>query len=106
MVRFDFRSADFAFGFTGFAVLDVLNKAVSRKVKGSHNWWQCVRALARLYRHIANQRKDWHYKVATDLCERFDMIVTETLNLEGNRLGSLCGDCLRRFLANAAVYEA
>ena len=25
--------------------------------------------------------------------------------LEG-RLGSLCGDCLRRFLENAAVYEA
>jgi len=63
--------------------LRALNKAVSRKVKGSNNWWRCVRHLARLYRHIVNQRKDWHYKVATDLCERFDTIVTETLNLEG-----------------------
>lgn len=60
-----------------------LNKAVSRKVKGSNNWWRCVRQLARLYRHIANQRKDWHYKVATDLGKRFDTIVTETLNLSG-----------------------
>ncbi|MCY3720895.1 MAG: RNA-guided endonuclease TnpB family protein [Candidatus Poribacteria bacterium] len=60
-----------------------LNKAVSRKVKGSNNWWRAVGALARLYRHIANQRKDWHYKVATDLCKRFDTIATETLNLEG-----------------------
>ena len=25
-----------------------LNKAVSRKVKGSNNWWRAVRALARL----------------------------------------------------------
>jgi len=63
--------------------LRTLNKAISRKVKGSNNWWRCVRELARLYRHIANQRKDWHYKVATDLCERFDTIVTETLNLSG-----------------------
>jgi len=63
--------------------LRTLNKSLSRKVKGSHNWWRAVGALARLYRHIANQRRDWHYKVATDLCERFDTIVTETLNLAG-----------------------
>ncbi len=59
-----------------------LNKAVSRKVKGSGNWWRAVRDLARIYTKIANQRKDWHYKRATDLCRRFDTIVTETLNLE------------------------
>ncbi len=60
-----------------------LNKSLSRKVKGSHNWWRAVRELARLYQKIANQRKDWHYKRATDLCRRFDAIVVETLNLEG-----------------------
>jgi len=59
-----------------------LNKAVSRKVRGSNNWWRAVRALARLYTKIANQRRDWHYKRATDLCRRFDTIVTETLNLD------------------------
>ena len=60
-----------------------LNKALSRKVKGSGNWWRCVRELARLYRHIANQRKDWHWKLATGLCRRFDLIAMETLNLDG-----------------------
>ena len=60
-----------------------LNKAVSRKQKGSGNWWRAVRELARTYRKIANQRRDWHFKRATDLCHRFDHIVTETLNLEG-----------------------
>ena len=60
-----------------------LNKAVSRKVKGSNNWWRAIRQLARLYVKITNQRRDWHYKRATDLCRRFDPIVTETLNLEG-----------------------
>ena len=63
--------------------LRTLNKALSRKVRGSHNWWRAVRQLVRLYRHIANQRKDWHWKLATDLCRRFDTIAIETLNLEG-----------------------
>ena len=60
-----------------------LNKAVSRKVKGSNNWWRAIGQLARLYVKITNQRRDWHYKRATDLCRRFDHIVTERLNLEG-----------------------
>ena len=60
-----------------------LNKAVSRKVKGSNNWWRAVRALARLYSKVSNQRRDWHWKLATDLCRRFDFIATETLNLDG-----------------------
>ena len=60
-----------------------LSKSLSRKVKGSGNWWRGVRQLARLYRKVAAQRRDWHYKLATDLCRRFDRIVTETLNLDG-----------------------
>ena len=63
--------------------LRTLNKALSRKQKGSNGWWDAVRQLARLYRKLANQRKDFHWKLATDLCRRFDTIVTETLNLDG-----------------------
>ena len=59
-----------------------LNKALSRKVRGSGNWWRTARELARLHVKIANQRRDWHYKRATDLCRRFDTIVTETLSLD------------------------
>ena len=60
-----------------------LNKALSRKQKGSHGWWRAVRRLARFYRKVANQRKDFHYKLATYLCKKFDVIVLETLNLDG-----------------------
>ena len=60
-----------------------LHKSVSRKVKGSNNWYRAVRELARLYRKISNQRKDWHWKLATYLCRQFDLIATETLNLDG-----------------------
>ena len=63
--------------------LRTLHKSISRKVKGSNNYWRATRELVRLYRHITNQRKDWHWKLATNLCKRFDTIVTETLNLDG-----------------------
>ncbi len=60
-----------------------LNKALSRKQKGSNSWWCAVRQIARLYRKVSNQRKDFHWKLATELCEKFDTIVIETLNLDG-----------------------
>ena len=60
-----------------------LNKALSRKQKGSGGWWRCVRQLAQLYRKVANQRKDFHWQLASELCERFDTISIETLNLAG-----------------------
>ncbi|MXV84329.1 IS200/IS605 family element transposase accessory protein TnpB [Candidatus Poribacteria bacterium] len=60
-----------------------LNKSLSRKVRGSNSWWRCVRQLARLYRKISNQRKDFQWQLASDLCKKFDTIAIETLNLDG-----------------------
>ncbi len=60
-----------------------LNKSLSRKVKGSKGWWRTVRQLARLYRKVSNQRKDFHWQLASKLCKRFDTIALETLNLDG-----------------------
>ena len=64
------------------SALGTLSKSVRRKKQGSNNWWRAVRELARLYRKISCQRLDWHWKLATDLCRRFDMIAFETLNLD------------------------
>ena len=60
-----------------------LNKALSRKVKGSNNWYRAARALARLHRKIARQRTDWQWKLADELCTEFDILCFETLNLDG-----------------------
>ena len=60
-----------------------LNKVLSRKRKGSGGWWRCILQLARLYRSITHKRRDFHWKLATDLCKRFDTIVLETLNIDG-----------------------
>ena len=63
--------------------LRALSKSVSRKERGSNNWYRGVRELARLYSKVGNQRRDWHWKLAAALCRRFDRIATETLNLDG-----------------------
>jgi len=63
--------------------LRTLNKSLSRKQKGSHGWWRCVRQIARLYRKITNQRTDFHWQLASEMCKKFDTIIIETLNLSG-----------------------
>ena len=55
----------------------------SRKVKGSSNRDRARRNLARKHRKIANQRADFHWKLAHDLTDRYDWISLETLNLKG-----------------------
>ena len=63
--------------------LQSLHRSLSRKVKGSGNWYRACRALARLYRKISRQRLDWQWKLATELCTEFDILIFETLNLDG-----------------------
>ena len=54
-----------------------LNKALSRKIQGSSNWWRAKQELARQHRKVARQRKDWQWKLAADICRHFDTIAIE-----------------------------
>ncbi len=63
--------------------LRTLCKALSRKVVGSGNWYRALRALVRHYRKVACQRKDWQWKLATQLCTEYDILIFETLNIDG-----------------------
>jgi putative transposase len=60
-----------------------LNRSLSRKVKGSNNWENAKRQLAKAHARIASKRRDAHWKLAYRLCERYDTICLESLNLEG-----------------------
>ena len=55
----------------------------SRRQKGSHNRERCRKELARAYRKMDNQRKDFHFKTARKLCEEYASISLETLNIKG-----------------------
>ena len=60
-----------------------LNKALSRKVFKSGNWYRAKRKVSRHYRKVARQRYDWHWKLATYLCRSYDTLIMETLNIDG-----------------------
>jgi putative transposase len=59
--------------------LKKLQKAVSRKKRGSHRRKKAVQAVARAHRKIRNQRADFLHKEARKLVNRFQIIVFEDL---------------------------
>jgi putative transposase len=59
-----------------------LNKALSRKVKGSKNWKKNVQKLQKLYNHLYNTRNDKYQKLSTEIIKRFDFIGLETLSVK------------------------
>lgn len=60
-----------------------LQRRFARKKKGSNNRATEKRKLMARYEHVANQRRDFHHKVAHDLVQRFDVIAVEALGLSG-----------------------
>ena len=58
-------------------------RKLSHKQKGSHNRERARLELARAYRRMENQRKDFHFKTSRKLCEEYACICLETLNIKG-----------------------
>jgi putative transposase len=56
---------------------------LARKKRSSNRRKQARRRVARLHRKIANQRKDFHHKLARNLVNRYGTIVHEDLNVIG-----------------------
>ena len=59
------------------------SRKMSRRQKGSNNRERYRQELARAYRKMENQRKDFHFKTARKLCEEYACICLETLNIKG-----------------------
>jgi len=74
--------------------LKLLQQRVTRKKLGSNNWKKAQKKVARLYEYIANSRKDWHWKLAHQICENAGMIFVEDLNLIGLSRAMLGKHCL------------
>ena len=70
--------------------LKSLQRKMSRKKKGSSNWKKACLKVAKLHEHISNTRKDFHYKVANQLCDEAGMVFAEDLNLKAMSRGMLC----------------
>ena len=65
--------------------IEVIRKAcktLSRKKKGSNHRKQARLSLARLYKKTKNQRKDFHFKLALEICGEYALVCIEDLNLK------------------------
>ena len=63
-------------------------RRLSHKVKDSNNWKEQKRKVAKLQKKIANQRLDWLHKESRKLCNKYDAIIFEDIDLRS------IGQCL------------
>lgn len=57
-------------------------RRLSNKKKGSNNYWKQKRKVAKVYCHIANQRKDFIHKASAAITKQQDVICIESLNMK------------------------
>jgi putative transposase len=74
--------------------LKLLQRRAARKQKRSANWEKAQIKVARLHHHIADTRKDFHFKTAHKLCDQAETIFAEDLNTVGLNRGMLRKDCI------------
>jgi putative transposase len=78
-----------------------LHRVVSRRTKGGKNRRKATRRLAKLYRKVANQRKNTLHQVTTRLAKTKSVIVIEDLNVSG----MLKNHQLAQAIADVGFYE-
>lgn len=71
-----------------------LQRQLKDKVKGSNNYRKAQRKIALLHEHIHVVRREFHFKVAHQLCDEIGMIFAEDLNLKATSRGMLAKHCL------------
>lgn len=62
-----------------------LHRKLSRKKRGSNNRKKAKRRLAKKYRQIENQRKDFHFKLARQLFSQYDVVCIEEISVRAMR---------------------
>ncbi|NEN88502.1 MAG: transposase [Okeania sp. SIO3H1] len=62
--------------------LKLLQRRLKKKKIGSNNWLKIQNKIARLHEKIANTRRDWHFKIAHQLCDLGDNIFVEDINFK------------------------
>jgi putative transposase len=58
-------------------------RQLARMKKGSKNYQRQANKVACIHLHVARERKEFHYQVAHWLCNQYDLIAFENLNIIG-----------------------
>ena len=57
-------------------------RKLSKMKRGSNNYYKQKNKIARLHKHIANQRKDFLHKESTEIANRVDAVCIENLDMK------------------------
>ena len=79
------------------AELKAAQRKLSSKVKFSNHWKKAKANVTRLYQSVVNKRRDWFFKLAHELTDRYDWLFFEDLSMKGMRAlwGRKIGDLAR-----------
>jgi putative transposase len=83
-------------------------QVLARKVKGSRGWRAAKQTVARIQQRVVNKRRDFFFKLAHTLTDRYDTLYFEDLNMKGmQRLwGRKVGDLARSEFMGILEYVA
>jgi putative transposase len=90
------------------AELKKAQQNLARKVKGSGNWRKAKNVVARIYQRVVNCRRDWFFKLAHELTDRYDRLFFEDLTMKGMQAlwGRKIGDLARAKFMGILQYVA
>ena len=57
-----------------------INRSLSRKIKGSNNFYKCKQKLANIYSKLKNARKYYSHNITKKVTDNYDIITCEKLN--------------------------
>lgn len=63
--------------------LKSLQRRVSRRNKGSNRRKKAITQLSKQHKKVADTRKDFHFKTAKTLLQKYDVVAVEKLNIKG-----------------------
>jgi putative transposase len=58
-------------------------RVLSRRKKGSNNWYKQKKKVASIHQKVKNCRKDFLHKLSTELIEKYNAVSIEDLNMKG-----------------------
>lgn len=88
--------------------LKLAQQELSRKVKFSNGWKKARLVVSRIHERVVNKRRDWFFKLAHTLTDRYDHLFFEDLNMKGMQAmwGRKVGDLARSEFMNILSYVA
>jgi putative transposase len=63
--------------------LKAAQRKVSRRKKGSNRRRKAIQKLGKQHKKVADARKDFHFKTAKSLLDKYDVVAVEKLNIKG-----------------------